>query len=115
MQISVARALVPAVRAVVANHLETRTPVVIEGDYLLPSLAAELDGVRAAVLYEGDEEQIVENYRLREPAAGAQRERARVSRLFGDWLAGQAERAGVAVVPARPWDDVLDRLLRALE
>ncbi|MEU4547483.1 hypothetical protein [Nonomuraea dietziae] len=115
MQISVARALVPAVRAVVANHLETMTPVVVEGDYLLPSTAAELDGVRAVFLHEGDEEQIAENYRRREPAAGAQHGRAMVSRLYGDWLASQAEAAGVPVVPARPWDDVLERVVRALD
>ncbi|WP_344858298.1 hypothetical protein [Planomonospora alba] len=44
LQIATCEALAPAVEAVVANHLETGTPVVIEGDYLLPSLAAELAG-----------------------------------------------------------------------
>ena len=29
----------PVMRAVIADHLETRTPVVYEGDFLLPELA----------------------------------------------------------------------------
>ncbi|MFC7644403.1 hypothetical protein ACFQX6_29650 [Streptosporangium lutulentum] len=40
LQVAVAEALVPAVEAVVGNHLETDTPVIIEGDYLLPGFAA---------------------------------------------------------------------------
>jgi 2-phosphoglycerate kinase len=39
-QIAMAEALAPAVTAVIANHLETELPVVIEGDYVLPSLVA---------------------------------------------------------------------------
>ena len=34
------RALSPAIEAVVTNHLETNRPVLLEGDYLLPELAA---------------------------------------------------------------------------
>src|SRR5438552_5047964 len=38
MQISVSRAMAPAVTAVIANHIETQMPVVLEGDYVLPEL-----------------------------------------------------------------------------
>lgn len=34
--IAVCRVPSPAVEAVVANHIESRTPIVLEGDYLLP-------------------------------------------------------------------------------
>lgn len=106
-QIQITRALAPAVDALVANHLETDTPVVIEGDYLLPRTAP---GVRAVVLHEQDEEQLVANYASREPELGAQHSRARASKLYGDWLAEQAHAAGVPVIQARPWSDVVDRV-----
>ncbi|GAA4058213.1 hypothetical protein [Nonomuraea soli] len=111
LQIAVARALVPAVEAVVGNHLSTSTPVVIEGDYLLPVVRR---GVRSIVLHEADEEQLVANYRAREPEEGEQRGRARVSLLYGDWLAERGRLAGAPVVPARPWSDVLDRVAEEL-
>ncbi|EYT81165.1 hypothetical protein CF54_21115 [Streptomyces sp. Tu 6176] len=46
-QIAVAGALAPAVEAVVANHVDTDTPVVVEGDYVLPGLARPGGLVRA--------------------------------------------------------------------
>ncbi|MBB4943799.1 2-phosphoglycerate kinase [Streptosporangium album] len=122
LQIAIAEALVPAVDAIVGNHLETDTPVVIEGDYLLPALAVRdsfagvpADGrVAAVVLHEPDEAQLVENYRRREPDHGEQLHRARVSALYGGRLAAQAAEVGVPVVTARPWDDVLGRVVAAL-
>ncbi|MDP4510471.1 hypothetical protein [Nonomuraea turcica] len=122
LQIAAAQALTPAVAAVIANHLNTGTPVLIEGDYLLPALAvagsfagtAAADRVRAVFLHEPDERQLVDNYWRREPDAGEQHTRARVSRLYGDWLAGQARELGVPVVSARPWPDVVDRVTAAL-
>lgn len=107
LQIAIAEALVPAVDAVIANHLETNTPVVIEGDYLLPTA-----GVRTVILHEPDEAQITGNYLAREPDAGDQSGRALVSRMYGDWLAARARAAGAAVVEARPWSDVFERVLK---
>ena len=60
----------PVMRAVIADHLETRTPVVYEGDFLLPELATMAtygdepnDGrVRALFVSEPDEAQIAANY-----------------------------------------------------
>jgi 2-phosphoglycerate kinase len=122
LQIAVAEALGPAIEAVIANHLETDTPVVIEGDYLLPSLAAQTsfrgiaadDRVRSVFLIEPDEDQLVRNFAEREPAEPTQAGRARVSRLFGEWLADQAGGAHQPVVAARPWTTVLERVLEAL-
>ncbi|MFJ2032136.1 hypothetical protein [Streptosporangium sp. NPDC087985] len=122
LQVAIAEALVPAVDAIVGNHLETDTPVVIEGDYLLPTFAVRdsfagipADGqVAALVLHEPDEAQLVANYRHREPDHGEQFHRARVSALYGEHLAAQAAEAGVPVVTARPWPDVLGRVIAAL-
>ena len=110
----VASALRPAYAAVIADHVEFAAPVVFEGDYLLPELAAEAGpAVRAVVLDEQDEDQISANYLRREPG-GPQNDRARVSALVSAELARRARRCGVPVVPARPWSDGLDRVDKAL-
>ena len=113
LQIEFARALRPAVEAVIANHVRTDTPVIIEGDYLLPGPLPDL--VRAAIVHEPDVEQLVHNYRLREPHAGEQRRRAEASARYGDWLADQAAPFGIPVIAARPWETALERLCSLLD
>jgi len=115
-------ALRPGLEGVIANHLEASTAVVLEGDFLLPALAAQASfsgqanggRVRGAFLHEPDERQFAANYLSREPASGPQLKRAHVSWLHGLRLRQEAERYGVPVVPARPWDTVLERLIAAL-
>ena len=109
-----------AMELVIGNHLASSAPVVIEGDFLLPSLAVRpaYDGIpaggqmRAVFLYEEDEQQILRNYRAREGTD--QPHRARVSWYHSEWLRREAERLGLPVVPARPWDTVLERVIAAL-
>ncbi|MFI6638830.1 hypothetical protein [Streptomyces sp. NPDC050504] len=115
-QIAIARALAPAVAAVVANHLDTDTPVILEGDYVLPELAAAVDGrVKGVFVHERDEARVAANYLAREPEAGPQHHRARVSVLYGQWLAERAGAHGVPVVAPRPWRDLPDRVCRAID
>ncbi|WP_218577584.1 hypothetical protein [Phytohabitans rumicis] len=116
LHLSVADAVEPGLSAVIADHVSAGARVVLEGDYLLPELATGYAGgaVRAVVIDEPDEDQIVANYRAREPGYGEQRNRARVSAMIGAQLAGRAVRCGIAVVPARPWTDLLDRVDNAL-
>ena len=119
--LAVAQILRPALEAVIARHLENRTPVILEGDYLLPSLAAQTDfvgvpaegRVRAVFLVEDDERRLVQNFLGREPEEGEQDKRARVSWLYGQWLREEAQHYGLVALPARPWDDLLDRVLAA--
>ncbi|MGW5741535.1 hypothetical protein [Amycolatopsis sp. NPDC003861] len=123
LQIAVAEALQPALEAVIGNHLETGTPVVIEGDYLLPALAAQDSfagqaaggRVRAVFLHEPDPGRLVANYLEREPDEGEQRSRAQVSARYGDWLAARAGELGIPVLTARPWATALDRLCALLD
>lgn len=106
---------------VIANHLASSAPMVIEGDFLLPSLAVQpaYDGipaegrVRAIFLFEDDEQQILRNYRAREGTDQAHR--ARVSWYHSEWLRREAERLGLPVVPSRPWDTVLERVIAAVQ
>lgn len=119
LHLAVADALGPALDAVVANHLESDTPVIVEGDYLLPSFVARASfrGIPAngqvvsLFLHEPEVGQLVANFAGREPDDDAQHGRARVSALFGEWLAAEAARYDVPIVPARPWSTLEGRVL----
>ncbi len=112
----------PALEAVVENHLEGGTPVVVEGDFIHPALAVQdrfgdapnRGRVRGVFLSEDDEAQLVRNFAAREPDVGPQTTRARVSALWSRWISTQCADRGVAVVPARPWDTLLARTLATL-
>jgi len=114
--------LAPGLEAVIANHLEAQTPVVLEGDFLLPSLAAQTSfagqlnagRVQALFLYETDERQLRANLAQREPDLGLHTKRARVSWLYGQWLKREAARDGLPAIPARPWETVLERIVAAI-
>jgi 2-phosphoglycerate kinase len=119
--LSVAEVLSGAMELVIGNHLASGAPVVLDGDFLLPSLAVRpaydgipADGrVRAVFLYEDDEQQFLRNYREREGAE--QSRRARASWCYSEWLRAEAERVGVPPIAARPWDTVFDRACVAIE
>ena len=115
LHLAVARVLRPAFAAVIADHIESGNPMVMEGDYLTPDLALTHAGaVRAVVLDEPDEDQLVVNYQGREPQHNQQRQPAQVSVHVGARLASRAHHAGVPVVLARPRANHLDRIDRAL-
>lgn len=111
----------PALEAVVANHLESNTPVVLEGDFILPDLATlpqyetiVANGqVRALFIYEEDEAQIARNYGLRE--GDEQAGRAHSSWVKSEWLRGECARLNVPAIPARPWETVFERAIAATE
>lgn len=120
--LKVSQVMSTGLEAVIANHLESRMPIVLEGDFLLPALATqarfleEPNGgrVRGVFLYEEDEQQLVANYLSREPQAGPQAKRAEVSWLHGQWLKQDAEAHGQPAVTARPWDTVFERIVEIL-
>ena len=110
----------PALEAVIANHLTSDTPVVLEGDFVLPTLAVQplFEGVEAAgrvraiFVHEEDETQIARNFGLRE--GRKQAGRARASWLFGQWLRTECDRLGVTTLPARPWETGFERAIATL-
>ena len=107
----------PVMRAVIADHLETATRVVFEGDFLLPEMATDGDErneprVQALFVSEPDEAQIAANFMVRE--GRAQPERARTSWLFDGFLRAECDGRGVPIVDARPWESVVERALAAL-
>ena len=120
--LDILQVMMPALEAVVENHLEEGTPIVLEGDFIHPALAASdafgeqpnAGRVRAVFLYELDEGQVVENFLAREPATGPQTTRARVSVLRAEWIRETCETLGVPALPARPWETLFDRVLDAV-
>jgi hypothetical protein len=118
----VGQVMASGLEAVIANHLETDTPIVLEGDFIQPALAAQTTfaglpnagQVRALFLYEADERQLIENFLRREPQHGPQVKRARVSWLYGKWLTHEAERFGLPTLAARPWATLFDRIVATL-
>ncbi len=121
--IEVGRAMSPALEAVIASHIDSEMPIVLEGDFILPSLASQRtfdefqnnDRVRSVFLIEEDHQQIADNYSNREPLQGEQLKRAKVSQLYGSWLEKEAMRFGLPVMPARPWDTLFERILKILK
>ena len=108
-----------ALEPVIASHIEDSTPIVLEGDFILPSLAAmsaydgvpSADQVRALFLYEEDEDQIARNFLARE--GEEQPRRARACWYYSEWLRQECERLGVPAISARPWESVLERAIAA--
>lgn len=109
--------LAPMLVNVIENHLETNVPLVLDGDYMLPSLLAtkwQNPGIVTGVfLIDRDERQYLENYAAREPAAGHQHKRAAVSFLFGEWLRHECASLGVPAIEARPWETLIERVVAA--
>jgi 2-phosphoglycerate kinase len=116
---AVGHELAPALEVVIAHHLTDGLSLVLEGDFILPELAArpEFAGVRgrghvrAVFLYEDDEQQILRNYQARE--GGMQTRRARASWNYSEWLRAEAAHHGLPTVAARPWESVLERVIEA--
>lgn len=111
----VSKEMIPALKAVVENHLEADVPVIIEGDFIDPEFTAAFENpkVKAVYIYEPDKDQIVQNYLARE-GGELQHFRADVSAQYGEWLAATCEKLGIKVVEARSWDTVVDRIIESL-
>lgn len=109
----------PVLEAVIANHLETNRPVILEGDFILPELATfkifeeQINDarVKALFVYEESEAQIAANYLARDNEE--QPFRAHLSWINNQWLRSECERLGVPALPARPWETVLERAVNS--
>ncbi len=115
LHIEVCRAMSAPLAAVIDNHIRTKRPILLEGDYILPELVAKYpDDICAIYVMEEERDQLVANFLEREPHAGEQIRRADSSVDFGGWLARECEAHGLDVLPARPWPTVVERALAIL-
>jgi len=109
-----------ALEAVIANHLESKVPLVLEGDFIIPALATlptyngiPADGlVKALFLYEAEEAQIARNYQARENRE--QLGRARSSWLFSQWLRQECTQQNIPALAVRPWETILERAITTI-
>ncbi len=126
--ITVAQVMSHALEIVVANHVATDTPTILEGDGLLPAFAARRvfanrhvgTSVRAVFLIEEDETCLfrgaVERGRGFESLTPAhQRRQVRVSWLYGQWLQQEVVRYGLPVVTPHPWETLVERIVNVIQ
>jgi len=134
--ISVGKAISPAIQVVMAHHTVVADvgAIIIEGDGILPELAAQHDfrelkffwglqttrEIRSIFLNEPDEDIILKNMHARgrgfnELSMNEQQKWARASWLYGQWLCREAARHKIPVVAARPYDTLFERILLELE
>ncbi len=114
--IDVSKEMIPALKAIVDNHIEADVPIIIEGDFIHPEFAASFENpkVKAIYIYEPDKNQIMQNYLSRE-GGELQHYRADISVAYGDWLVDTCEKSGIKVIESRPWDTVVDRIIEIIQ
>jgi 2-phosphoglycerate kinase len=124
--IAVGEVVSATLEIVVANHVGQGRPIVLEGDGILPAMAAQRtfsgidvgNAVRAIYLVEPDLEALVANMLIRSADASTAdaelRNYARASWLYGMWLRDEALRHRLPVLEARPYGTLLSRVLLAL-
>jgi len=125
--VAVGEVIAPAIEVVITNHVDTKAPLIIEGDGILPSLVARpevrdraADGhVLVVFLVEPEEEMLFANMRARRRGIAERTEEelrteARAKWLYGQWLAAEALRFGLPVLESRPWSTLLERLMRVI-
>jgi 2-phosphoglycerate kinase len=126
--IEVGRVVSQAIEVAIANHVATNAPVVLEGDGILPSMAAQhifadLDvghWVRSVFLYEPEEEALFKSMSERERGFSylsikEQQTQARMSWLYGQWLCQEAQRYRLPTLPSRPRATLVERILAVIE
>jgi 2-phosphoglycerate kinase len=124
--IAVGELISPAIEVVVASHLATGVPIIIEGDGILPSLIARPElraqasngEIQTVFLVESDEQMVFAN--MLERGRGIEgraeeelRTEARAKWLYGQRLAEEAGQFHIPVLEARPWVSLNERILAA--
>ena len=125
--IEVAQVVSHALEIVVANHVATHTPTILEGDGILPAFAAQhvfagLDvegAVQAVFLIEENKNQLHQNALAKgrgfeQLPTAFQEHYIDVSWQYGRWLQREATRYSVPIVPSRPWDTLEERFVRSI-
>lgn len=132
--VTVATALARPLTATIAHHVFVKEagPIVLEGDGLLPALAARKafpslhftpavvdNEVRAVFLVEPDEAILAQNMQRRgrlfgDLSAREQQNLVHASWLYGQWLKRQADHYNLPIVEPRPWNNLAERMLRVI-
>jgi len=112
------RIFAPILTSLVQDRLNGGLPAIIEGDFILPEVAAALavdpvgGAVQALFLHEDDEARLVAN--LVDRHGGDATLPAHTSWLKSRWLQHECERVDLPVIAARPWPTAGARAAKAL-
>ncbi len=112
---NVSSEIIPAIKAVVEIiHIADSEPCIIEGDFIHPKLCAAFSNARVKSIFvqEPDPEQILHNFLSREGIHQAYR--AEISCTHGNLLANLCLEYGIPVIEARPWSNLMERVIRVL-
>jgi 2-phosphoglycerate kinase len=125
--IDVAEIMVPAVRTVIHSHVLTGSPMVIEGDGILPALVFDpllrplvADGtIRFCCVGTPSEDELLSNLVSRgrgvDPSMPHKhRRQAAANKAFGAWLEEESARLGIPVVHPYPFETLPTRILDAV-
>jgi len=123
--IAVGEVMAPAIEVVVANHCDHAGPILVEGDGILPSLAARplmnqyltSGQARMVFLVEPDEQVLYTNMVARgrgiaERADVELHTEARAKWLYGQWLTEEAWRYNIPVLAPQPWETLVERIMQ---
>jgi len=120
--VAASRAICAALPRALRFELQTHSMLVADGAWLLPDFVAglELDGVRisAVFIHEVDPDLLrgAMTSRRSTPMTAPWHERsARLTWLYGNWLATEAARLGLPVLASRPFDTLVARLRAATD
>jgi 2-phosphoglycerate kinase len=126
--IDVAAVMAHAVRTVIDSHVVTGTPMVIEGDGIHPSLAADpvlspwrsRGNVRFCCITSAGTDELADNM-VRRGRGNHLDDHARVERMaranfaFNHWLAAESRSHGIPVVQSQPFASLAGRILAAVK
>ncbi|HLI68896.1 MAG TPA: isopentenyl transferase family protein [Ktedonobacteraceae bacterium] len=133
--ITVGKAMMRPLSVAIAHHVfvQSAGPVIIEGDSILPALAARRDfsnihftpaqvttEVRSVFIIESDEKVLLNNIHMQGRGFGKnsikeQETFASACWLYGHWLRRQADHYNLPVVEARPRETLVERVLQIIE
>lgn len=114
----------PMLEAVIERHISTRVPIIIEGDSIMPSLAAKYSSqqtekpqVRSVFILELEEEKIFDAMQERGRnfnnwTKKEQEHKVKLSLHYGKWLFSELKKYRLPIINARPRETLRERLLK---
>lgn len=125
--IAAAETISYALEIVVANHVATNAPLILEGDGILPAFAAQKvfadlgvkDTLRSVFLIEEDKARFLASTTKRRRGfenltPADQQRQIQLSWLYGQWLKQEAQHYDLPIIAPPPWDTLADRIIEAV-
>jgi len=112
----VSREMSEVLKRLVERHISDDVPVIIEGDFIIPESIKSLlnSKVKALFIQESEASQIINNFLSRE-GGEPQSFRAEISVSYNNWIRESCEELGIDTLESRPWDNVLERVIKLLK